>query len=34
MGTTRRTFVIGEDGIIEDIIDKVDTKVHTEQIIK
>jgi len=34
MGVLRTTFVINEDGIIEDIFDKVDTKNHTDQIIK
>lgn len=34
LGTLRRTFVINGLGIIEDIIDKVDTKTHTAQIIK
>jgi Peroxiredoxin len=34
MGTIRRTFIISENGIIEDIIDKVDTKEHTQQILK
>ena len=34
MGTARTTFVINEKGIIEDIISKVDTKNHTNQIIK
>lgn len=34
MGTARVTFIISEQGIIEDIIDKVDTKNHTEQILK
>lgn len=32
-GTLRRTFVISEEGVIEEIIDKVDTKNHTEQIL-
>ena len=32
-GTFRTTFVIGEDGIIEEVITKVDTKNHTEQIL-
>jgi thioredoxin-dependent peroxiredoxin len=32
-GINRTTFVISEDGIIEDIIEKVDTKNHTEQLI-
>lgn len=34
MGVFRTTFVINEKGIIEEIFEKVDTKNHTEQIIK
>jgi thioredoxin-dependent peroxiredoxin len=34
MGVLRTTFVINEKGIIENIFEKVDTKNHTEQIIK
>lgn len=34
MGTARTTFVIDEKGIIEEIIEKVDTKNHTSQILK
>lgn len=34
MGTARTTFVIDEEGIIEEIIEKVDTKEHIKQIIK
>ncbi|MDQ3535160.1 MAG: thioredoxin-dependent thiol peroxidase [Bacteroidota bacterium] len=34
MGTVRTTFVINENGVIEDIIEKVNTKDHTSQIIK
>lgn len=34
MGTARTTFVIDEDGIIEDIITKVKTKEHSTQILK
>jgi len=34
MGTMRYTFIINEEGIIEDIIKKVDTKNHTAQLIK
>lgn len=34
MGVLRTTFVVNENGIIEDIFDKVDTQNHTEQIIK
>jgi thioredoxin-dependent peroxiredoxin len=34
MGTARVTFVINEKGAIEEIIEKVDTKNHTSQILK
>lgn len=34
MGTVRTTFLIDENGIITDIISKVDTKNHAEQILK
>jgi peroxiredoxin Q/BCP len=34
MGVIRTTFVINENGIIENIFDKVDTKNHSDQIIK
>ena len=34
MGIVRTTFVINEEGIIEEIINKVDTKDHTAQILK
>jgi thioredoxin-dependent peroxiredoxin len=34
MGIIRTTFVISEKGIIEKIFTKVDTKNHTEQILK
>src|SRR5690606_18289843 len=34
MGTARTTFVIDEQGLIEDIIAKVKTKEHTSQILK
>ncbi|WP_337040540.1 thioredoxin-dependent thiol peroxidase [Emticicia sp. 17c] len=34
MGIVRTTFVIDEKGIIEEIISKVDTKNHAEQILK
>ena len=34
MGVIRTTFVISEAGIIEKIIRKVDTKKHTEQLVK
>lgn len=33
MGVIRTTFVINEDGIIEKIFKKVDTKEHTNQIV-
>ena len=34
MGTARVTFIIDEKGIINEIIEKVDTKNHTSQILK
>jgi thioredoxin-dependent peroxiredoxin len=34
MGTARVTFVIDEEGLIEDIIEKVKTSDHTAQIVK
>lgn len=34
MGVIRTTFVINEDGIIVEIFERVDTKNHTDQIIK
>lgn len=34
MGTARTTFVINEEGIITDIIEKVKTSDHTAQILK
>lgn len=34
MGTARTTFVIDENGILTEIIEKVDTKNHTNQILK
>ena len=34
MGISRTTFIIDENGVIEDIIEKVKTKEHTTQIIK
>ncbi|MCS6974990.1 MAG: thioredoxin-dependent thiol peroxidase, partial [Cyclobacteriaceae bacterium] len=34
MGTARVTFLINEDGIIEEVIDKVDTRNHASQILK
>ena len=33
MGTLRRTFIFSEDGILERIIEKVDTKNHAAQIL-
>lgn len=33
-GTIRKTFVIDKEGIIEDIIEKVNTKAHAKQILK
>jgi peroxiredoxin Q/BCP len=34
MGTGRTTFIIDEKGILKEIIEKVDTKAHTNQILK
>ncbi len=34
VGTIRTTFLISEDGIIERIIDKVNTKTHADQILE
>jgi peroxiredoxin Q/BCP len=34
MGTARTTFIINEQGVIDEIIGKVDTKNHTDQILK
>lgn len=34
MGTARVTFIIDENGVIDEIIGKVDTKNHTDQILK
>jgi len=34
MGLLRTTFIINEDGIIEKVLPKVDTKNHADQIIK
>lgn len=34
MGLLRTTFIISEDGVIEKVFPKVDTKTHAEQIIK
>lgn len=33
MGTARTTFIIDENGVIQDIISKVDIKNHTSQVI-
>ena len=33
MGIVRTTFIIDENGLISDIISKVNTKEHTSQII-
>ena len=33
MGTARTTFIIDENGVVERIIDKVDTKNHADQIL-
>jgi peroxiredoxin Q/BCP len=34
MGTSRTTFVIDENGVLAEIIEKVNTKDHTNQILK
>lgn len=34
MGIARTTFIIDENGNIEEIIEKVDTKNHADQILK
>ena len=34
MGVIRTTFVINEEGVLEKIFKKVDTKEHTDQIVK
>jgi peroxiredoxin Q/BCP len=34
MGTARVTFIINESGVIDEVIEKVDTKNHTSQILK
>lgn len=34
MGTSRTTFIIDENGFLEDIIEKVDTKNHASQVLK
>ena len=33
MGTLRRTFIFSEDGTLERVIEKVDTKAHAAQIL-
>ena len=33
VGTLRKTFIFNEEGILEKIIEKVDTKNHTQQIL-
>ena len=33
-GILRKTFIFNENGILEEIIDKVNTKNHTEQILR
>jgi peroxiredoxin Q/BCP len=33
MGIARKTFVINENGLIETVIEKVNTKAHTAQIL-
>ena len=33
MGTLRYTFLIDENGVIEKVIEKVDTKNHAQQIL-
>jgi len=33
MGILRKTFIISEEGLIEKIIEKVDTKAHSKQIL-
>ena len=34
MGTSRSTFVIDKNGLIEEVIEKADPKNHTAQILK
>lgn len=34
MGTLRRTFIFDENGILTEVIEKVDTKNHADQILK
>jgi peroxiredoxin Q/BCP len=33
MGTARTTFIINADGVIDKIIDKVDTKASSQQVL-
>jgi peroxiredoxin Q/BCP len=33
MGTVRTTFIIDENGVIQEIISKIDTKNHAEQVL-
>ena len=34
MGTIRKTFIFDEEGILAEVIEKVDTKNHADQILK
>jgi thioredoxin-dependent peroxiredoxin len=34
MGTARVTFIINEQGVVEEVVEKVDTKNHADQILK
>lgn len=34
MGTIRKTFIFDEEGILSEVIEKVDTKNHADQILK
>ncbi len=34
MGTNRVTFLIDEQGVVQHVIEKVDTKAHAEQVLK
>ena len=34
MGTIRKTFIFDEEGILADVIEKVDTKNHADQILR
>jgi peroxiredoxin Q/BCP len=34
MGTIRKTFIFDENGVLTEIIEKVDTKNHADQILK